>query len=115
MSISFPRISLAQSATAAVLAMAYTALTFGAALAPTSAQAGEVFYRAELAAPASEARTIAGGVAWNCSDNVCVAGKGTSGSLRMCRAIAKEFGEVASFEARGKALSEDRLANCNGN
>ena len=115
MSFSLPRISFAQSAGAAVLAMAYTALTFGAALAPATAQAGDVFYRAELASPASEARTIAGGVAWYCSENVCVAGKGTSSSLRMCRAVAKEFGEVASFSVKGEELAEDRLEDCNGN
>jgi len=115
MSFSLPRISFAQSATAAVLAMAYTALTFGATLAPTPAQANDIFYRVELSSPASEARTVAGGVAWYCSENVCVAGKGTSRPLRMCRAIAKEFGEVANFETRGEALAEEKLDSCNGN
>ncbi|MFN2098964.1 CC_3452 family protein [Altererythrobacter sp. MF3-039] len=115
MSFSLPRISFAQSAGAAVLAMAYTAVTFGATLAPAPAQANDIFYRAELASPASEARTVAGGVAWYCSENVCVAGKGTSRPLRMCRAIAKEFGEVASFSAKGEELAVDKLSDCNGN
>ena len=115
MSLSLPRISFVQSAGAAVLALAYTTLTFGVTLAPVPAQAGEVFYRAELAAPAPEARAVAGGVAWYCKDNVCVAGKGTSRPVRVCRSLSKEMGAVASFTAKGEALDEAKLATCNGN
>lgn len=105
---------LFRSASAAVLALAYTALTFGATLAPSPAQAGEAFYRAELVQPASQARTVAGGLAWQCKDNVCVAGKGTSRPLRICRELSKELGSVASFTAKGEAFDEALLASCNG-
>ena len=98
------------------LALAYTGATFGALTAPTPAFAGNSgpYYVAELAAPASESRTVAGGVAWFCEGTTCRAAKGTSRPLRICRALNREFGEVVSFEAKGEALAEDRLAKCNG-
>ena len=83
---------------------------------PTTANAGETgpFYRAELAAPAAEARPIAGDLAWNCSDTRCAAGKGNSRPVIVCARLAKEVGPVASFVADGEALDEDQLARCNG-
>ena len=114
MSLSLPHLSVGRSAGAAVLALAYTALTFGAALAPQPVAASEVFYRAELAQPVSEARTVAGGVAWFCKETTCVAGKGTSRPLRVCRSLAKEVGSIASFSAKGETLDEAKLATCNG-
>ena len=97
------------------LALAWTAITIGTAISPAPAQAkSAVFYTAELAAPASEARTVAGGVAWLCEGTKCVAAKGTSRPMRICRGLSREFGEVTSFTAEGEALAEDRLAKCNG-
>lgn len=100
---------------AAFAALAWTALSFGAAITPTPASAGETgpFYRAELAAPAAEARPIAGGVAWSCSDTRCAAGKGKSRPVIVCARLAKEVGPVASFVANGEALDEEQLARCN--
>lgn len=98
------------------LALAYTGVTFSAFAAPAPAMAASSgpYYVAELAAPASEARTVAGGVAWFCEGTTCRAAKGTSRPLRICRGLAREFGEVTSFTAKGEALPEDRLAKCNG-
>jgi hypothetical protein len=103
-------------AVAAFAALAWTTLSFAAALTPTPANAGETgpFYRAELAAPAAEARPIAGDLAWNCSDTRCAAGKGNSRPVIVCARLAKEVGPVASFVADGEALDEDQLARCNG-
>ena len=115
MSLPLPSLSFRRSAVAAVLAMSYTALTFGAALAPTSAQASTVYYRAQLSAPVTEDRAIAGGVAWLCKETTCIAAKGTSRPLRVCRELSKELGPIASFSADSKALAEDKLATCNGN
>ena len=116
MTPSLPSISVRRSAIAAVLAMTYTALTFGATLAPAPVNAAEtVYYRAELAAPASEDRAIAGGVAWLCKETTCIAAKGTSRPLRVCRELAKEVGPLASFSAKGEAMEEDKLDTCNGN
>ena len=99
------------------LALVYTGLTFGAAIspAPAVAKSSGPFYTAELAAPASESRTVATGVAWFCEGTDCRAGKGTSRPLRICRGLNREFGEIVSFSADGKELDEAKLAKCNGN
>ena len=96
-----------------VLALAYTGLTFGVAVTPASAQSS-AYYVAELAAPASETSAVAGGVAWTCRENLCVANKGNSRPMRICRGLAREFGEVVSFRTQGEELAADRLAKCNG-
>lgn len=98
------------------LAVLYTGFTFGAAVSPSpvSAKSSGHYYVAELAAPASESRVVANGVAWSCQETTCVAAKGTSRPLRMCRGIQREFGEVVSFSVKGKALDESKLAACNG-
>ena len=97
------------------LALAYTGATFGALTAPAPAFAGNngPYYVAELAAPATESRTVAGGVAWFCEGTTCRAAKGTSRPLRICRGLQREFGEVVSFETKGEELAESRLAKCN--
>ena len=69
---------------------------------------------AELAAPASDSRAVAGGVAWFCEGTTCKGTKGNSRPLRICRGLAREFGEITSFTAKGEALAEDKLAECNG-
>lgn len=98
------------------LAIVYTTLTFGAAITPTAAEAktSGPYYVAELATPAEENRTVAGGVAWSCQGTTCVAGKGNSRPLRICRSIQREFGDVTSFTSKGEELADDKLAACNG-
>ncbi len=98
------------------LALAYTGMTFGMLTAPAPALAASSgpYYVAELAAPASEARTVASGVAWFCEGTTCKAAKGTSRPLRICRGLSREFGEVTSFSSKGETLAEDKLAKCNG-
>lgn len=81
--------------------------------APLAAQ-GSAYYIATLTAPAAEDRLVARGVAWTCRDTTCVANKSTSRPMRVCRGLAREFGQVESFIADGEALTEDRLARCNG-
>ncbi|KWV93692.1 MULTISPECIES: hypothetical protein [unclassified Erythrobacter] len=98
-------------------AFAYTSLTFGAAIAPTAAEArsNSTFYTVELAQPVSErTTTIAGGVAWNCKGTTCVAQKGNSRPLRVCRELQREHGEIAAFTAKDEALDAEKLAKCNG-
>lgn len=111
-------LSLPRSNRLGVLALAavYTTLTFGAltAPAPAAAASNSVYYTAELAQPASDSRVVAGGVAWLCEGTTCRAAKGTSRPLRICRGLAREFGEVTSFTAKGEELAADRLASCNG-
>lgn len=108
-------LSLTRSSRLSIFAMAllYTGLTFGVATAPVSAQNG-AYYTVTLAEPAKDKRTVASGVAWSCQGTTCVANKGTSRPMRICRGIAREFGEVVNFTAKGKQLAEDKLAKCNG-
>ncbi|MEM9086162.1 MAG: hypothetical protein AAGB23_09600 [Pseudomonadota bacterium] len=93
---------------------ATAALAMGATVAPIASQAAAPYYTAKLAAPASDDRAVAAGVAWACKDDMCVAAKGTSRPMRICRGLAREFGEITSFTAKGEALDADDLAKCNG-
>lgn len=110
-------ISLPRTGRFAVLAvaMAYTGLTFGLATSTPVAAQGGAYYTATLAQPADDNRAVAGGVAWACQGTTCVANKGTSRPSRVCRGLAREFGEITAFTADGEALPEDKLARCNGN
>jgi len=113
MTLSLPRTSRFAGL---ALALVYTTLSFGVATSstPLAAQGGP-YYTATLAQPADDNRAVAGGVAWNCAGTTCVANKGTSRPSRVCRGLAREFGEIVSFTADGEALAEDKLSRCNGN
>ena len=113
MTLSLNRTSRFSVFAAAVL---YTGLTFGAATAPVAAEAKSKapYYSVELAAPTDENRAVAGGVAWACKDEKCVANKGSSRPMTVCRGLAREFGEIKSFTAKGKKLEAAKLAKCNG-
>ena len=110
-------LSLTRTSRLSVLAMAlvYTGLSFGVATStPAAAQSGP-YYTATLAQATDDNRAVAGGVAWACQDTTCVANKGTSRPSRVCRGLAREFGEITSFTANGEQLNEEQLARCNGN
>jgi hypothetical protein len=97
-------------------AILYTVAGFGLLTAPVSAEAktSGPFYTAELSQPASDRIVIAAGVAWTCEGTSCVAGKGTSRPLRVCRELQRDTGEIVAFTAKGKELDADKLAKCNG-
>lgn len=95
------------------LALIYTGLSFGVATSTPLAAQGGAYYTATLAETAEDSRAVAGGVAWTCAGNTCVANKGTSRPSRVCRGLAKEVGEITAFTANGEALAEDELASCN--
>ena len=111
-----PSISRTSRLSIFAAAIAYTGLTFGVAVAPApvAAQSG-AYYTATLAQPADDNRAVAGGVAWACEGKTCVANKGTSRPMRICRGLKREFGEITSFKTEGEELAEDKLAKCNGN
>ncbi|MFN4039516.1 MAG: CC_3452 family protein [Erythrobacter sp.] len=112
MSIALPRTSrLAILASALV----YTGLSFGIASSAAPLQAaGGGYYTATLANPAEAKSQVLGGVAWNCQGNTCVAGKGDARPLRICRGLARKYGEVSSFKANGEDMTAEELAKCNG-
>jgi hypothetical protein len=100
---------------AAIAALAWTALTIGTAISPSQAYAAEgPYYHAQLSAPAAKASAIAGGLVWKCAETNCAAAKGTSRPAIVCARLVKEFGQVATFTANGKALETEDLARCNG-
>ncbi len=106
--------TLSLNAASRLSVIASAALALGTTLAPIASQAAAPYYTAKLATPASDDRAVAGGVAWACKDTTCVAAKGTSRPMRICRGLAREFGEITSFTAKGKELEADKLAKCNG-
>ena len=98
-------------------AATFTSLALGAAFVPSAANArsGASYYAVELAQPvAAKTTTIAGGVAWACSGTTCVAQKGSSRPLRVCRELQRQHGQIVSFTAKDKELDADNLAKCNG-
>ncbi|GAA4044401.1 CC_3452 family protein [Parerythrobacter jejuensis] len=97
------------------MALVYTALTFGATLAPTPAYAASgVYYRAELAQPVETKTEVVRGTAWSCKGNICVARKSNSRPVIVCQRAAREFGDITSFTVKGEAIAEDKLAKCQG-
>lgn len=92
-----------------------SAFTLGVSVAPTSAEArgNGPYYKAELSQPTAERTVVAGGIAWTCSGTTCVAPKGTSRPLRVCRELQRGSGDVVSFTAKGEELDADKLAKCN--
>lgn len=96
------------------LAILASALVMGGAAASTVQAAGPAYYTATLTAPASEARFVAGGVAWTCEGTTCVAGKASARPLRICRGLNRKSGEIAAFKVEGAAIEEAELAKCNG-
>jgi hypothetical protein len=97
-------------------ALAAAVFGIGQSLAPlaASAQGEGPHFRAQLAAQAAEARTMAGGVIWRCADTTCTAPRTGARPLRMCRDLQREVGQIVSFEVAGAALSAEDLARCNG-
>lgn len=96
-------------------ALIYTGVSFGIATSASPLQAaGGGYYTATLAVPAEARREVLSGVAWNCAGSTCVAGKGDARPLRICRGLARKFGEVARFTANGEELPAEELAKCNG-
>lgn len=110
MTLSPPRF---RSFGAIMLALVWTSLTFGAAVTPAEAKIRAVFYTAELAAPAAEDHAIVGGVVWQCTGTTCIAPKTSSRPKVLCKRVAREFGEIASFTAGDEALEADDLVSCN--
>ncbi len=107
--------SLCLPSTRTILSAALAVAASGLALStPLAAQDGP-YYVASLATPAEDNRVVAGGVAWVCKDTTCVANKGSSRPSRICRGLAREFGEITGFKADGEELEADKLARCNGN
>ncbi|HSF13496.1 MAG TPA: hypothetical protein VLA50_11045 [Erythrobacter sp.] len=95
-------------------ALVYTGLSFGVATSTPLEAAGPAYYTAKLTAPAGEDRAVAGGVAWTCEGDMCVANKASARPLRICRGLNRKFGEVVMFKVQGEEIAAEELAKCNG-
>jgi hypothetical protein len=111
--MTLPRITRFAASTVMALGLC---LPLGLALAPLAASAQDQgpHFRAQLASPAVQERTIAGGVVWRCADTTCTAPHSGTRPLRMCRDLQREMGQIVSFEVGGIALPAEDLARCNG-
>ena len=110
-------ISLPRTGKFAILASAliYTGAILGVATSSSPLEAaGPPYYSATLTTPASEARFVAGGVAWTCEGTTCVAGKASARPLRICRGLNRKSGEIANFKVLGQPIEAEELAKCNG-
>ncbi len=102
--------------TRSIAALAFSAAALGAIAVPAFAVARDSapYYRAELAAPAAEAKVIAGGMLWSCEGTECTAPKDNSRPLIVCKRLVGETAPVKKFMAAGKEMSAEDLARCNG-
>ncbi len=71
-------------------------------------------YVVETAAPVAEKRIVAESAVWTCEGTVCTAELDRrKPTVRICRKIAKEVGEVTSLRNAAAALTPEELAECN--
>ena len=89
------------------------AVALAAALAVPAAAGDVAYYRAELAAPAPEAKVVAGGLLWACEGTSCTAAKDNSRPLIVCRKLAREADTIARFTTAGEEMSTEELGRCN--
>ncbi len=52
-------------------------------------------------------------ISWACADGTCRGSTEASRPLVLCQDLAKRAGELQSFVADGRELSNDELAKCN--
>lgn len=97
----------------ATFALASAVFAASAPSAPLLAAGSSPYYRAELAAPAGEAKVVASGVLWSCAGNTCLAGKHSSRALTVCLKLKRATTDVVQFSVDGKGLSAEDLARCN--
>ncbi|MEL1249146.1 CC_3452 family protein [Aurantiacibacter gilvus] len=96
------------------LLAALLALTGTFAPVALQARPDGAYFTAQLEAPASEERVIAGGVVFACAGTTCVGPRSNTRPLRVCSELRREVGTITSFNAGGEDLAEARLARCNG-
>ena len=91
----------------AALSAAFAAITLPAA-------AGTAF-TATLAAPAEAQDTVvAASAVWTCTAETCVAELNRrTATVRTCKKVASEVGELVAFGSDGDSLSEEEIAECN--
>jgi hypothetical protein len=78
------------------------------------AAAAAPFYKAELAQPlAAPKNKLVKGSFFRCTTTNCVSTDNASSPKNMCIWIAREFGDVKSFQAGERIFTADELTKCN--
>lgn len=87
------------------------AAAFAAIAAPAFASNSYTF---ETVNPVSEKRVVAESVVWSCAGTTCSAELDRKApTVRICKKIAKEVGEVAALRNTTSELTAEQLAECN--
>lgn len=86
-----------------------------AAIAAFAAPALAGTFTAETVSPVAKGETIIAEKAiWNCNGTSCVADlKRKTVTVRTCKKVAKEVGELKSFKNGKSALTAEEIADCN--
>lgn len=94
-----------------MLRSALTAAAFAALAAPAFAGSSYTF---ETANPISGKRVVAESVVWSCEGSTCTAELDRNApTVRICKKIAKEVGELTSLRNAKAELTAEQLAECN--
>jgi curli biogenesis system outer membrane secretion channel CsgG len=97
-----------------IFASAAIASSFLVAAVPVTAAASAPHYKVELAQPLPAPKNkMVKGSFFRCAANTCTSTSDASSAKNMCTWVAREFGEVKSFQAGNRALTADELAKCN--
>ncbi|MDG5489488.1 CC_3452 family protein [Sphingomonas sp. FW199] len=95
-----------------MIRLALLAAALVSAAAPAMAQSRAGYMAAPAAAKAGES-FITRGVMWRCTDNGCVAPKGSSPAKVVCELAVREVGTLTAFAVDGLAFDAEQLAKCN--
>lgn len=84
---------------------------FAAIAAPAFASNSYTF---ETVNPVSEKRIVAESVVWSCTGTTCTAELDRKApTVRICKKIAKEVGQLAALRNAKSELTAEQLAECN--
>ena len=87
------------------------AAAFAAIAAPAFASNSYTF---ETVNPLSEKRIVAESVVWSCAGTTCTAELDRKApTVRICKKIAKEVGQLAALRNAKSELTAEQLAECN--
>jgi hypothetical protein len=93
---------------------ALAAAAIAAAVLSATAAAQSYPYRVELAETAKKPHVRAGNVDWECRGKYCVAtARGGNVSVRGCRELARQVGQVVSYRSEIKHLEDKQIEACN--
>jgi hypothetical protein len=82
-------------------------------VAPQAHAASGAYYQVELAQPATVDKQLIRGVFVKCEGTACHAPLASSAPKNVCISVARELGEVTSFQAGNRTFDATEIAACN--